>query len=122
MPHLFRTLHGREYRPGENLRLVLANGTETEGIWGGSAQGEKLQWWVNKPGHDLTQTKDQISGIAIRDEDTAEVRWGAVPAGAHLFFILEPAPQGKSYRIAKMVTIAATSAQTAYFNEERFSL
>lgn len=122
MPHLFRTIHGREFRPGENLRLVLANGTEAWGIWGGSAKGEKLPWWVNKPGHQLAQTTDQISGIAIRDEDHTEVRWGAAPSGAHLFFVLEPPRGGKNYRIAKMVTIAATPGQTAYFKEDRFSL
>lgn len=122
MPHLFRTLNGREYRPGEMLRLALADGTPVEGIWGGSAQGEKLLWWINKPGHLLSQTKDQIAGIAIRDADTGEIRWGAAPVGGHLFFVLKPPPSGKNYRIAKMVTTAATPAQAAYFNEERFSL
>lgn len=121
MPHLFRSLEGREYKPSVPFPLTFADGTRVEGIWGGSAQGEKLAWWLGKAGNELAQT-EEVAAIAIRDEETKEVRWGRAPAGARLFFVLEPSPPGKDYRIAKMVTTAATPAQAAYFNEERFSL
>jgi hypothetical protein len=121
MPHLFRTSDGQMHKPGQPLSLSSADGAEMQGIWGGSAQVEKLRWWLGKPGHDLAQT-DVVAAIAIRDEDTGEVRWGAAPPGARLLFVLQPPPVGKSYRIAKMVTTAAEPDQAAYFNETRFSL
>lgn len=122
MPHIFRTKDQTEWKPGKTLRLELADGTPVEAIWGGSAQYEKLRWWVGKAGHDLAQTCDEVTEVAVRDEDTGEVRWGTAPEGARLFFVREPSPAGKDYRIGKMVTTAATKEQAAYFNEERFSL
>jgi hypothetical protein len=121
MPHLFRTPDGHEHKPGTPISLSRADGTAVKGIWGGSAREERLSWWLKKPGSDLVQT-EEVSEIAIRDEDTGEIRWGAAPAGGRLLFVLEAPPPGKDYRIAKMVTTAATEAQAAYFNEERFSL
>lgn len=66
-----------------------------------------------------------VSGVAVRDDETDEVRWGETPDGVRLFFVLEPSVLGKSgetYRIAKMVTAAATPAQLAYFRDERLAL
>jgi hypothetical protein len=42
-----------------------------------------------------------------------------------LFFIIEPPKVGKSgasYRLARMITIAATPEQAAFFQDERFAL
>ncbi|MBC7980762.1 MAG: hypothetical protein H7Y36_09395 [Armatimonadetes bacterium] len=121
MPHLFRTVDGELHKPGAPISLTTADGVVVEGIWGGSAQVEKLGWWLKKPGHELMQT-EEVSEIAIRDEGSGEIRWGAAPARARLLFVLAASPSGKSYRIAKMVTTAATREQSAYFNEDRFSL
>ena len=104
--------------------MTLADGTKVEGIWAGSATEEKLVWWLRTPGNDLAQT-EEVAEIAVKADDTNEIRWGAAPAGARLFFVLEAPTQGKSgesYRIAKMVTTAATPAQIAYFRHKRFSL
>jgi len=95
-----------------------------EGIWAGSAQVEKLKWWLSKPGHDLAQT-DEVAAIAIRGERSGEVRWGDAPNGAKMFFVLEAPTQSKAgqpYRLAKMVTTACTPEQAAYFEDERFAL
>jgi hypothetical protein len=79
---------------------------------------------LSKAGNELTQTA-VVSGVAVRDDETNEVRWGNAPEGVRLFFVLEPPVLGKTgeaYRIAKMVTAAATPAQLAYFRDERFAL
>lgn len=50
---------------------------------------------------------------------------GDVPQGGHLFFVIEPSKVGKSgesYRLSKMITIAATREQAAFFQDERFAL
>ncbi len=126
MPHLFRTIDGRLWKASQPLVLTRADGTQVEGVWGGSAQEEKLDWWLSKPGNELAQT-DEVAEVAVRDDDTQEVAWGPAPAGARVFFVVE-APQwsktkaGESYRIAKMVTTAVTPSQAAYFNDTRFSL
>jgi len=124
MPHLYKTLDGTVWRPSKSISLTRADGTKLEGIWAGSAQEEKLDWWMRPPGTDLAQT-DEVAEIAVKDEDTNELRWGKAPPGARIFFVLQPPVTGKSgesYRLAKLVTNAATSAQIEYFNDERFSL
>ncbi|HYF33960.1 MAG TPA: hypothetical protein VD994_01610, partial [Prosthecobacter sp.] len=88
MPHLFRTVDGRQWNAGRHIPLTFANGAAADGIWGGSAQEEKLKWWLSKPGYELAQT-EEVAEVAVRDEDTDEVRWGAAPPGARLFFVLE---------------------------------
>ena len=124
MPHLFRTRDGVERTPGKSLTLTLANGTEVEALWTGSAQNEKLRWWQSKPGHELAQS-DEVIAVAIRGEHTNQLRWGDTPAGAHLFFVLLP-PQksksGHSYRRARMVTTVCTPEQEKYFDDLRFAL
>lgn len=124
MPHLFRTLDGKQWKAGQPIRLTLADGTKAEGIWAGSAQEEKLAWWLRKPGNVIAQTED-VSEIAVKAEDTGQINWGAAPKGAKVIFVLEAPTVGKkggSYRLAKMVTTAATPAQIACFHDERFSL
>ncbi|HSI62223.1 MAG TPA: hypothetical protein VLE43_03870 [Candidatus Saccharimonadia bacterium] len=106
------------------MSLTLADGTRVEGVWAGSAQCEKLKWWLGKSGHDLAQT-DEVAEVAVRGEHSGKVRWGEAPPGARLFFVLEPPKVGKTvhpYRLAKMVTTASTEEQSKYFEDERFSL
>jgi hypothetical protein len=124
MPHLFRTLDGKLWKASHPLDLAHADGTKAEAVWGGSAQEEKLTWWLAKPGHQLAQTQE-VAAVAVRDDETDQINWGDAPPGARLFFVLEPpvkAKDGTSYRIAKMVTNAVTPAQLAYFRETRFAL
>ncbi len=124
MPHLFRTTDGKTWKASQPLDLTLADGSKIEAVWGGSAQEEKLSWWLAKPGHLLAQTQEVVE-VAVRDDETQDIAWGAAPAGARLFFVLEAPVQGKNgtpYRIAKMVTTAVTEAQLAYFRDTRFSL
>ena len=124
MPHLFRTLDGKLWEPREILSLTLADGTSVGGIWGGSAQEEKLRWWLSHPGNELAQS-EVVAEIVIKSDDTKEIRWAAAPVGARLIFLLEaPALSkiGERYRLAKMVATAANPAEVAYFHHERTSL
>ncbi|MGL4400313.1 MAG: hypothetical protein ACRCXD_10625 [Luteolibacter sp.] len=124
MPHLFRTTDGTVWKPGKPFPLELADGSMVEGLWAGCAQYEKLSWWLKKPGNQLARSFE-VSEIAIKGEDDGELRWGDVPSGSHLFFVIElptVGNSGTSYRLAKMVTIAATPEQVAFFQDERFAL
>lgn len=124
MPHFFRTADDKLCKASHPISLTLADGTPVEGIWAGSAQEEKLTWWLRKPGNELAQT-GEVAEIAVKAEDTNKINWGRAPEGARLIFVLEAPTVGKTghtYRLAKMVTTAATPAQIAYFRDERFSL
>ncbi len=125
MPHLYRTPDGQQRKPGQpGVSLTLADGTELTAIWAGSAQEEKLGWWLRKPGSELAQSQE-VGEIAVKAEDNNEIAWGAAPAGARIFFVVEApmqAKKGGTYRLARLVTTAATPAQIAYFRDERFSL
>jgi len=121
MPNLFRTPDGHAWKASDEIPLTLADGTKVSGIWAGSAMEEKLDWWLRPFGNQLTQS-EVISEIAVKADDTKEMIWGAAPPEARLFFVLEAMAPGKNYRLAKMVTTAATPAQVAYFRHERFSL
>jgi hypothetical protein len=124
MPHQFRTTDGTDWKPSRPFPLELADGSTVEGIWAGCAQYEKLGWWLKKPGNQLARSAE-VSAVAIKGEQDGELRWGGTPEGIHLFFVIEPPTVGKSggsYRLAKMVTIAATPEQLAFFQDERFAL
>jgi len=123
MPHLFRTTDGVEWRPGRPFPVTLPDGVIVEATWAGCAQYEKLDWWLKQPGNQLAQSAP-VAAIAIKAEDTGELRWGDAPPDAHLLFVLEPAREAKAggtYRLGKMVTIAATPEQFAWFRDERFA-
>lgn len=120
MPNRFRTLDGDEQGPGP-LRFYRADGSTVDGRWAGSAQDEKLAWWLRKPGSELVQS-EAIAAVGSEADDDEELIWGDAPAGARLLFVLEGAPLGKDYRLAKMVTTAANAAQAAYFRHERSAL
>jgi hypothetical protein len=125
MPHHFRTPDGTLRKAGEFFPVRLANGTEVTIKWGGSAQKEKLHsWWLAQPGHELAQS-EEVSEVAVRDDDAKKTRWGSAPAGARLFFVVKPpavAKDGSTYRLALLVTAAATAEEFAYFRDERFVL
>ena len=124
MPHLYRTLDGLERKPSTPLSFLLADGSIIEGVWAGSAMEEKLDWWLRKAGHQLAQS-EPVAAVAAKADDNGEIIWGDTPTQARLIFVLEaPAldKTGRPYRLAKMVTTAATSAQAAYFRHNRSSL
>jgi len=115
----FRSVVGKEWKPGQPLPLELVDGTPAEGVWAGFATREKLAWWTRQPGNELAQG-EAVAEIAERADDSGEMIWGAVPEGSRLLFVVEPSPVGKNYRLAKMVTTAATAEQSAYFRHGRY--
>ena len=121
MPNLYRNLDGDVRRPSTPVPLLLADGSAAEGIWAGSATEEKLDRWLRKAGNQLAQS-EPVAAVASKADDNGELIWGDAPEGARLFFVLEAAPPGKNYRLAKMVTTAATPAQAAYFRHDRSAL
>ena len=121
MPHLFRTLDGKESKPSQSIALTLADGTKVEGIWAGSAQEEKLAWWLGQPESKLAAT-EEVSEVASRADDTGETIWAAAPKRARLLFVLLAREPGKNYQRAKLVTTSSTAAQIAYFRHPRFAL
>lgn len=124
MCNIYRAKNGKVCKAGKPVDLSLPDGSKTEGVWGGSAQEEKLDWWLKKPGNELTQTAE-IAEVGVKDNKTEDIAWGAAPEGAHLLFVLEAPVQGKNgvpYRIAKMVTRKASEAEEAYFKEPRCAL
>jgi hypothetical protein len=121
VPHLFRTRDGIERKPSTPIPLQLADGSSAEGVWAGSATDEKLGWWLRKAGNQIAQG-EPVGAIASKADDNGEMIWGDAPNGARLIFVLEASPPGKNYRLAKLVTVAATSSQVAHFRHERFAL
>lgn len=121
MPNLFRTTTGQERKPGPEIPFELCDGTRIEAIWAGSATEEKLPWWLGRAGNQLAQS-EPVSAVASKADDDGELIWGQAPAGARLLYVIEPAAPGKTYRLAKMLTTAATPPQAAYFRHQRSAL
>jgi hypothetical protein len=121
VPHLFRTRAGVERKPGNPIPLLLADGSSAEGIWAGSATDEKLEWWLRKAGNQIAQS-EPVAAVASKADDNGEMIWGESPDGARLIFVLEASPPGKNYRLAKLVTVAATAQEAARFRHERSAL
>jgi hypothetical protein len=121
MPNLYRTPDGDERKPSVRQLFQSADGKIVEGTWAGSATEEKLEWWLRKPGSELVQS-EPVGAIASKADDNEEMIWGDAPAEARLIFVLEAREPGTDYRLAKMVTTAATPAQAAYFRHGRSAL
>jgi hypothetical protein len=121
MPNLFRTCDGIERKPSAPIPLLLADGSVTEGVWAGSATDEKLGDWLRNKGTQIAQS-EPVAAVASKADDNDEMIWGDAPNGARLIFVLQASPPGKNYRLAKMVTVAATSSQAAYFRHHRSAL
>ena len=122
MPNLYRTIHGKERKPSTPIPFQLADGTIIEAVWAGSAKEEKLEDdWLRRGGSQLAQS-EPVAAVASKADDNGEMIWGDAPADANLIFVLLAPPPGKSYRLGKMVTTAASPAQAAYFRHDRFSL
>lgn len=110
---------------GSEVRLEDRDGMEYAGKWAGSATHEKLgSFWLSKrfPGNQLLQIPDEVTAVSETDRDTKETVWTQAPPDTRLFFLLEASPPGRSYRLAKLVTIKATDEQRAYFNNENESV
>src|SRR6478609_262997 len=107
MPNLFRTLDGKVWKASAPVSLTVSDGTAVEGLWAGSAMGETLEEkWLCRAGTQFAQS-EIISAFASKADDNGEMIWGDAPPNARVLFVLVPQP-GKSYRLAKMVTTAAT--------------
>jgi hypothetical protein len=78
-------------------------------------------WHLRQPGSELAQS-EEVSEVAIKADNDGEMIWGAAPPGASLLFVVLAPEPGKNYRLARMITTAATPAQWAYFRHARFSL
>jgi len=121
MPNLYRTLDGKERKPGTPLAFQLADGAIVEAFWAGSATEEKLDGWLRGASNQLAHS-EAVAAVAVKADDNGEIIWGDAPDDARLIFVLLAPPPGKNYRLAKMVTTAAHPAQVAYFRHQRFCL
>ena len=121
MCNLYRDGKGDVWKPGQKVPVMFADGTESEGVWAGSAREEKLDWWLGKAGNVLAQS-ELVTEVAFKADDDGELQWGQAPEGAHLLFVVEAPPPGKKYRLARMITARANPGQVAYFRHDRFSL
>lgn len=96
-----------------------------KGRWAGSATHDKLKsYWLSKrfPGNQLVQITKDVTGISETDRETGEDIWAPAPEGTRLFFVLEASPPGRSYRLAKLVTVKARPEERAYFRQENDSV
>jgi len=123
MCNKFRSISGKEWRPGDEIPLELIDGPAATGIWAGCAQQEKLDWWIKQQGGQLAQMAEPVAEIAEGSKIVSKkLTWGPAPEEAHLLFVLLPALPGKSYALTKLITTAARADQEAYFQNHRFPL
>ncbi|GAT34066.1 hypothetical protein TSACC_22489 [Terrimicrobium sacchariphilum] len=122
MCNRYRTVSA-EWRAGQELELEVVGGDFYRPKWAGSATVEKLKrYWLREPGSELAQTREDVTEVSETAEDDGELQWCAAPAGARLLFVIAAPPPGKTYRLAKLITTAATPDQAAYFRRDRFPL
>jgi hypothetical protein len=119
MPNAFRTTAGEIWRAGQHIPLALADGSVVTEKWAGSATEEKLDWWLRRgSGNLLART---VPVAAIGTNDGGDFVWADAPPDAHAFFVIA-SESGKNYRLAKMVTTAASPAMAAAIRHDRFAL
>jgi len=120
MPNAFRTTAGELWRAGQHIPLTLLDGAVVTEKWAGSAKEERLDWWLRPgSGNQLALTP---SVTAIGTNDSGELLWADAAPGTHAFFVIVAPEPGKSYRLAKMITAAASPALAAAIRHDRFAL
>lgn len=120
MPNAFRTTTGELWRAGQSIPLTLPDGAVVTEKWAGSAKEERLDWWLRPgSGNQLAFTSPVA---AIGTNDSGEFLWADAAPGSHAFFVIVAPESGKSYRLAKMVTAAASPALAAAIRHDRFAL
>jgi hypothetical protein len=100
-----KKLNDETITPGKTFLVVLLNGEVEEVVWVGNAFYDRIDWWLEQPGHALARLSE-ITAIGFRIDDERELAWLAPPAGPELFFIVEPITFGRRdlvYRPARMV-------------------
>jgi hypothetical protein len=120
MPNAFRTTAGELWRAGQHLPLTLPDGSVITEKWAGSAKEERLDWWL-RPGSG-NQLACTVPVAAIGTNDSGELLWADASPDARAFFVITAPEPGKNYRLAKMVTAAASPAMTAAIHHDRFAL
>ncbi len=121
MCNRFRSVVGKEWKPGDALPLEFLDGTPAEGVWAGFATREKLRWWLRQPGNQLAQS-ELVESFAERTDDSGDIIWGPVSPATHFLFVVQPPLPGKSYQLARMITDEANPEQATYFRHGRIPL
>lgn len=118
---------GRVIKPGERLRVKMRGpgGTyelDFEGaVFGGPARAESRAYWERREGAEDVLVPD-VSAFGEKSQLSGEQGWEELPAGSALQGLLLPLPEGKDYRLLKIVTQAATPDQCARLGNPRAPL
>jgi hypothetical protein len=120
MPNAFRTATGEIWRAGQQIPLTLTDGSVVTEKWAGSAKEERLDWWLRRDSGNLLACTVPVA--AIGTNDSGELLWADAPPDVRAFFVIVAPEPGKNYRLAKMVTTAASPALSAAIRHDRFAL
>lgn len=120
MPNAFRAIDGTLWKAGQLIPLTLPDGSVVTEKWAGSATEEKLAWWLRPSTENVLAHTPAVA--AIGTDDGGEPVWADAPEGACAFFVITAPEPGKDYRLAKMVTTAASPAMAAWIGNDRFAL
>ena len=109
MCNRFRSVVGKEWKPGDSLPLELVDGTPAGAFWTGFPPLKNLDGGGEKT---LATALHKLAIMSLRSPNgmvaLREIVFGPAPQQARLLFIVEPAFPGKSYRLARMQTAAAS--------------
>ena len=116
--------NGQVIKPGQRLRVKMRGpGGEWEldfdgAVFGGPARSESRSYWQRKEHAEEVRIPD-VDGFGEKNKETGEQGWEDLPKGSSLWGLLLPQPDGKDYRLLKVLTQPATPEQFRKLGNDR---
>ncbi|MFZ4681703.1 MAG: hypothetical protein ACOYMS_04305 [Terrimicrobiaceae bacterium] len=110
--------NGRDVRPGQRatVRVKATGEVFDQAVFAGCARHESRGWWKRQGASEAIL---DATRFAEKNKSTGVFTWDDIPAGQAIEALLEPQPDGKDYRLLKVVTREATPEELARFGNNR---
>lgn len=112
---------GREIRPQQTATVLInkpEGPTPFEAVFAGPARSESRSYWIAKEGAEPVIVPG-IERFGEKNKATGQQNWEEAPPDSAMEGLLLPVPEGKDYRLLKVVTQPATPEQAARLGNDR---
>ncbi len=113
---------GKVIKPGERAKVLLKGPGGTfeleydQAVFSGNAREDKKRYWLKQADEVVVPG---ITAYGERNKETGAQSFEEVPEGSKMLGFLLPPPEGKTYRLLKILTTDGGPTRTALFGNDR---
>jgi hypothetical protein len=115
---------GQVVKPGQKCRVLMRGPAGkfevdySEAVFSGAARDDNRKHWEKREGAEEVQIPD-VEKYGEKNKTTGVQSWETLRSKSSMQGLLLPQPQGKSYRLLKVVTTDAGPKRTARLGNDR---